>query len=103
MNNSSSFISAFLRHVRLFSNNDPSRDWLFLLISSIIILLSIVVWNVWAFDTVANGGTIGTASTSITPIFDQASLETIHTIFAERAAEEGKYASGVYRYTDPSQ
>ncbi len=103
MNNLLNVFKALLRHVRIFSHNDPSRDWLFLLISSIMVLLSIVVWNVWAFDTVASGGTIGTTPTSIAPIFDQSSLETIHTIFAERAAEEEKYTSGVYQYADPSQ
>lgn len=94
---------AFSQRIRALSSVDPERDWLFLLISSTIVLSGIVVWNAWAFDTVASGGTIGSSATTVVPIFDQSSLETIHTIFAERAAEEEKYMSGVYRYADPSQ
>lgn len=81
---------------------DPERDWLMLLIVSAIALSCIVVWNVWAFDTVANGGAIGSVSTSTKPAFDQASLEAVHVIFANRAAEKEKYTTGAYRYIDPS-
>ncbi len=41
------------------SRLDPERDWIMLLILSAIALTGIVVWNMWAFDTVANGGIIG--------------------------------------------
>lgn len=101
--NFSHLLDAFFRRARSFSGIDPARDWLFLLIGSTLVLSGIIVWNAWAFDTVASGGTIGSSATSTAPIFDQASLETIHVIFAERAAEEEKYMSGVYRYADPSQ
>lgn len=97
------FLDAISRRTRLFSDSDPTRDWLFLLISSTIVLSGIVVWNAWAFDTVAGGGTIGSSATNAIPLFDQSSLETIHIIFAERAAEGEKYADGVYQYADPSQ
>ena len=70
---------------------------------SVMMLVGIVVWNVWAFDTVANGGIIGSLATSTAPVFNQSSLDVIHTIFYNRAAEEDKYASGIYSFTDPSQ
>ena len=79
------------------------RDWLVLLTFSILILLSIVVWNVWAFDTVAQGGVIGVAATSTPQAFNQSSLDEIHTVFNKRSLEESKYVTGVYRYNDPSQ
>lgn len=101
--NISRLLDIISRRTRLFSDSDPARDWIFLLISSTIVLSGIVVWNAWAFDTVAGGGTIGSSATSAVPLFDQSSLETIHIIFAERAAEEEKYATGVYQYADPSQ
>ncbi|MHB8860590.1 MAG: hypothetical protein ACYC48_02545 [Minisyncoccota bacterium] len=85
------------------SRLDPERDWIMLLILSAIALTGIVVWNMWAFDTVANGGIIGSPATSTTPVFNQSSLGAIHTIFANRAAEEEKYASSTYSFTDPSQ
>jgi len=103
MNTSLNFFNQLLKRTRSLSSIDPARDWLFLLISSTLALSGIIIWNVRAFDTVASGGTIGTPSTSTEPIFDQTSLETIHTIFQDRAAEEEKYTSGVYRYPDPSQ
>ncbi|MFA6503300.1 MAG: hypothetical protein WCT45_03560 [Candidatus Paceibacterota bacterium] len=82
---------------------DPTRDWIVLLIGGMIALTGIVVWNAWAFDTVAGGGTIGNAATSTEPVFSQASLDAVHTIFENRALEESKYVSGVYMFTDPSQ
>ena len=82
---------------------NPTRDWLALLTLSAIVLAGIIVWNVRAFDIVANGGVIGTSATSTPPVFSQASLDSIHVIFANRAAEEAKYETGDYRFADPSQ
>ena len=81
---------------------DPERDWLMLLISSALILTVIVVWNAWAFDTVAGGGVIGSSVPSSPPVFSRASLDTVHTIFEKRAVEESNYTSDVYHYVDPS-
>lgn len=67
-----------------------------------IALAGIFIWNVWAFDTVANGGVIGTA-TSTPQAFSQSSLNTIRSIFEDRAEERAKYETGTYRFSDPSQ
>lgn len=83
--------------------HDPVRDWLVLLSTALIVLAGMVVWNAWAFDTVASGGIIGTPETSPASALDQSSLEDIRRVFADRAAEKAKYATGVYRYDDPSQ
>lgn len=88
-----------VRHARPVN---PGRDWLMVLIVSAIALAGILVWNAWAFDTVAHGGIIGTPATNVSPALDPASLETIHSIFAERAAEEQKYLTEGYEYADPS-
>lgn len=90
------------KRIRSLSRVDPERDWIVLLILSFITFLLVVVWNVWAFDTVAGGGVIGSSVAGRPAIFSQASLDVIHTIFDNRAAEEAKYVSGVYRYADPS-
>ena len=95
-------LTSFLSRIRASSHLDPERDWLVSLIVSAIALTGIVVWNAWAFDTVANGGVIGSPATSTAPIFSQSSLDTIHAIFDDRAIEEQKYVTGEYRYTDPS-
>lgn len=82
---------------------DPERDWIMLLIVGCIAVIIIIVWNAYAFDTVVSGGVIGTPKTSVTPAFSQSSLEAIHAIFTDRAAEEAKYLSDVYHYADPSR
>jgi len=102
MNTLDTFLT-YLKRLRTGVYQDPVRDWMVLITLSTILLAGIVVWNVWAFDTVANGGVLGNAVPKATPIFSRTSLEAIHTIFADRAAEETKYVTGVYRYADPSQ
>jgi hypothetical protein len=82
---------------------DPVRDWLVLLILAIFAFISIVVWNVWAFETVAQGKAIGTNTATSSPSVNRSSIDSIHTIFEKRATEEAKYMTGVYRYADPSQ
>jgi len=96
-------IRAFSNRIRSSAHIDPVRDWLILLTISILAFVSIVVWNVWAFDTVARGGVIGTAVPTPEPVFNSSSLDAIHSVFSKRATEEAKYVTGVYRYVDPSQ
>lgn len=94
---------SFLKRLRADAPRDPVRDWLVLLISSAIVFAGIIVWNVWAFDTVASGGVIGGAAPGSPPVFSRSSLDAIHAVFEKRAAEEAKYKTGTYRYADPSQ
>ena len=95
------FKNLFSRHGGLLPYADPERDWLVLLILAILVLAGVVVWNMRIFDTVANGGVIGSPATSTTPVFSKSSLDMLHAIFANRAAEEKKYVSGEYRFPDP--
>lgn len=98
------FVTKFLKRVRRGAREDPARDWLALITVSLIALASIIVWHVWAFDTVARGGAIGGApAKTASSTSARASLDAIRAIFESRAAEEAKYATGVYRYADPSQ
>ncbi len=101
--NTLSPINSFLKRARVRPQFDPTRDWIAALIIALIALAGITVWNAWAFDTVVGGGVIGAAATSTQPFFSQSSLDTIHAVFANRAAEEEKYLSGAYSYADPSQ
>ncbi len=79
------------------------RDWLVLLTVSAVALIGIVIWNVWTFNVVASGGTIGSPTASTIQPFNQSSLDTIRTVFANREAEEEKYEKGTYSFADPSQ
>lgn len=100
-----SLVTSFLMRARRRARADPSRDWLALLTLSAIVLAGIVVWNIWAFETVADGGAIGGAPAKPTPsiILNHASLDVVRAIFESRAAEKAKYSTGTYRYADPSQ
>ena len=94
----------FLKRFRADTPQDPVHDWLVLLILSMILFIGIIVWNVWAFDTVANGGVIGADITTSSPqVLKHLQLETIKDTFEQRAIEEAKYQDGTYRYVDPSQ
>ena len=96
-------IGTFVKRMWGDTQLDPVRDWLMLLTVSAIALAGIIVWNVWAFDTVANGGIIGTANVGVPSVFNRSSLNEINAVFANRAAEELKYETGVYSFADPSQ
>ena len=98
----SNFTNSLLKRLR-YGTPNPTRDWFVLVTLSSIIFIGIVVWNIWAFDTVAQGGVIGSAPVNSQPVFNRSSLDTIHTIFANRAAEEAKYETDVYHFADPSQ
>jgi hypothetical protein len=101
--NISNFSNSILDRIRSLSHFNPVRDWFVLLTLSLFALVVIIVWNVWTFDTVANGGIIGSSATSTTPVFNQSSLDAIQTVFSKRAEEESRYLRGVYRFADPSQ
>lgn len=93
-------LKAFIK--RRNERQDPARDWLLLLKLSMVVLVAIVAWNAWTFNRVANGGIIGGLPSGPPPVFSQASLDAINAVFTNRAAEESKYETGVYRYADPS-
>ncbi|MDP2665613.1 MAG: hypothetical protein Q8P23_03190 [bacterium] len=96
-------IGPFLKRLHSRASFDPVRDWLMMLTLSAIALVGIIIWNVWAFDTIVGGGTIGAPITRAPAAFSKTSLDAITAIFANRAAEEAKYEIGVYRFMDPSQ
>ncbi len=96
-------ISASLKRLRFGARIDPVRDWLALLTVFAIAFAGIIVWNVRAFGTVAEGGSIGTPTAGTSAIAGQTSIENIRAVFKSRATEKAKYDTGVYHYADPSQ
>ena len=101
--NISNSTGSLLKRLHTGAHIDPMRDWLALLACATIALTGIVVWNIWAFDTIAQGGVIGSSTASTPAVLDSPSLNAVRAVFEERAAEEAKYRTGVYRYSDPSQ
>lgn len=97
------YFHSSLKRVRSLIFIDPERDWIILLIISAGLFSGVMIWNMFLFNTVANGGVIGSQATTTPSVFNQSSIDAIHTVFANRAAEELKYRTDVYHYTDPSQ
>ena len=82
---------------------DPVRDWLALLSVAAFILSIILVGSARLFDTTASGGSIAPVAATTTPVFDESMLQSVRSIFAQRAAQEEEFASGTIHFTDPSQ
>ena len=82
---------------------DPVRDWLVLMSLAGIALACIVVLNMWTFDTVAGGGIIGGQASSTPSLVSQESIDAVRAVFDARTAEEAKYVTGTYRFSDPSR
>lgn len=80
----------------------PTRDWYVLLAVGTVLLIGIVGYNVWVFDKLASGQTLGTQTVSTPSLFNRSSLDAIQKVFSDRAAEEVKYTTGVYHFADPS-
>ena len=81
----------------------PSRDWFALLGVGGVLLVGILVYNVWVFNQLASGNTLGAQVTSSPSVFNRSSLDAIQKVFSDRAAEETKYLNGTYHFTDPSR
>lgn len=88
---------------RMPAGMDPVRDWIAVVTMSILILIGIIVWNVWAFETIAAGGTLGKTTVPPSVSFTPSSLSSVTSIFSTREEEQNKYLTGVYRFADPSQ
>ena len=82
---------------------DPGRDWRILLIAFGVILIITIGWNVWAFETVVDGGTLGDTHKIVAPVETTSALDTLPALLDTRAAEDSKYINGGYRFADPSQ
>lgn len=98
-----SILATFVARFRYGKQLDPARDWIALLTLAALLFAAILVWNAWAFDTVVNGGIIGSAPAKVAPVFNSDSLAAIRALFDRRAEEESKYVAGGYQFADPSQ
>lgn len=78
----------------------PMRDWFVLLTLAGILLLASVLWNVWYLWQVEEA-----AIAELSPAearFDAAPVESLRTVFEERAAALERYRSGS-GFVDPSR
>jgi hypothetical protein len=85
------------------SRVNPERDWTTLLSVTLLALLGVVALGVSSFDTVSSEPLSAPAPSSTNASFNASSLDAIRAVFAARAAEEDKYVSGAYTFSDPSK
>jgi hypothetical protein len=80
---------------------NPTRDWLILLVLSLVALIASVIWNLWFFsEALSDKGSTAPTTTSNEDTSD--SVERAKARFEARALEEGRYRSD-YRFVDPSR
>ncbi len=92
-----------IRSLRYGKRLNPVRDWLVLIACFAVLLAASAVWNAWTFIRIANGDVLGGNPPPAAPVFDRTALESVQSLFIERANEEAKYLAGSYRFVDPSQ
>lgn len=82
---------------------EPLRDWILLSAAMVLILAGIVAWNLWTFGAIIGPPSVEEPAADTRPAFSPSALNTIQDIFENRAAEEMRYETGVYSFSDPSQ
>lgn len=93
----------YLKRLRSSTYVDPVRDWILLIAVSVVAFIGIVLWNVWVFNSIQQSATeTRPAGTSPTSNTSRSTLDTLNAVFTSRGAEQQKYISGEYHYTDPS-
>lgn len=102
--NLAKYLEIIYSPLRRVGRYDPARDWFVLLTLFAVTLVGILVWNIWTFRMVTDGGTIGPAVTNkASTVFSSVPLDELRSLLDARAAEEMKYKMGGYAFTDPSQ
>lgn len=87
-----------LKYLSYGSRIRPARDWYYLLLLTILLVVLSVAWNVWLFRSVEEGGPLGEVAAP--EAFDAAPIESVRSVFEARASEAARYRDA-YRFVDP--
>lgn len=96
-------LTSLIQRTRSKAHAEPLRDWIVLSAVTVVILAGVVAWNLWTFGAITGSSSPGEPAADTRPAFSPSSLNTIQDIFENRAAEEMRYETGVYSFSDPSQ
>lgn len=96
-------LTPFIQRIRSKAHAEPLRDWVILSAITVVILAGVVTWNLWTFGAITGPSSIEELSADTRPALSPSALNTIQNIFEARAAEEARYETGVYSFSDPSQ
>ncbi|MES2668439.1 MAG: hypothetical protein V4644_01990 [Patescibacteria group bacterium] len=77
----------------------PSRDWSYLLMLMIALVVASVATNFWMLKQAERETVSGAAAAAA--VFDAAPIESVRAVFEQRRIEEGRYRAE-YRFVDPS-
>ncbi len=80
---------------------NPSRDWMMVLASGLVLIFASVLWNVWFFFAVLTEEKTIQAPAPQQEV-DASSFEKAQELFKKKEAEEARYRNE-YRFVDPSR
>ena len=85
-------------------NNNSYRDWLIIIISSFVILLSFVFLSVYMFNITSNNGSSNTTTQEIsnTRLLDRKALQNIVNDFSTRKLNFDELRKNPVHFDDPS-
>ena len=92
-----------LKRIRYSTHPRPFRDWSVLLAVFAALLLIGIVWTAYVYASVKRGDVISDSGVPVAPTVENASVQSIEDIFAQRASEAGRYENGAYTFVDPSK
>lgn len=79
---------------------NPSRDWMFVLASGLVLIFASMFWNAWFFFAVLTEEKTIQAP-ALQQEVDASSFEKAKELFQKKEAEEARYKTE-YRFIDPS-
>lgn len=79
---------------------NPSRDWMFVLASGLVLIFASMFWNAWFFFAVLTQDKAIEAP-ALQQEVDASSFQKAQELFQKREAEEARYRNE-YRFIDPS-
>lgn len=90
---------AFFARFKYGKHVKPGRDWLILLLVTIMLLVLSGAWNAWMFFYGTHVAPVESAGEAA-PVLSTEKLEAAEALFERRAEEEGRYRNE-YHFVDP--
>ncbi len=91
----------FIQKIKYGTRLSPNRDWLIIISIVFVVLIVGVIWNIFVFFSVVSGPTISSTTPTKNAILDSNAMYKVTQIFEVRHAEQLKYKSGEYTFSDP--
>lgn len=93
-------LAKYLRFLRYGDHERPYRDWVVILVGTLILLVASASWSYFVFGSVSSEY-VPAGQASSTAAVAKAPLEAVRSLFVERALERTRYLTE-YHFVDPS-